>query len=507
MQLAKSTVTGQLQSTETPPVTPLDSREDDSVASLFLVGNTNRFTFANAALAAHVRDRDLGGSGLSDVFVLHSPESEKLLAQSDDWKAHLNTHGLDTSVFVSCMVDLQNHRDAQLSRVARHVERFLKSLDRRSDVYVDLTNGNSLYKSVLSNIAFVLGVRRQFVVNTTLRNDFLQPQDARQAYTELPDPAALDSVAPAWLTEVRRFNLHVRSATQALRALSPSPQLNSAGFEADVSAAINAWFEGVKRNDGATLGGAVRHVGRAFEDLMRALFDAVSASPGGKPKTLYDMLARINAQMSQVAPEGDPRLFYDINELLRRIRNACTHGQVSPEFGRIHARLSTELLLASAEYVRLYHAKGLLAGSKSSGAVLDQCAIDGSPGLTYYFGVDGDDTGLRLERFLQGGGDHEALTRFSASIEGAIQSMAKSVQQSPLNGEVLFAVGDDLLFRGTYDRDAVADLKNMYSRLADGVTCSVGFGKTMKEAYVALKMAKAAPGKDAIVGIELVTGK
>jgi hypothetical protein len=85
--------------------------------------------------------------------------------------------------------------------------------------------------------------------------------------------------------------------------------------------------------------------------------------------------------------------------------------------------------------------------------------------------------------------------------------MAKSVQQSPLNGEVLFAVGEDLLFRGTYDRDAVADLKNMYSRLADGVTCSVGFGKTMKEAYVALKMAKAAPGKDAIVGIELVTGK
>lgn len=224
------------------------------MSSLFLVGNTNEFTFANAALAAHTRDKDIGGSGITDVFVLHSPESEKHLSNNDNWKKHLLSQGLNTEVFVNCTVNLRGGKDQQLGRVAHHVERFLLSLDRREDVYVDLTNGNSLYKSVLSNIAYLLGVRRQFIIDTSRRGDFLLPDDLRLSYVELPDPALLDSVAPAWLTEVRRFNVNAREAARTLVSICGANTAARIGFEGDIQNAVHSWFSGEKHKDGAALG-------------------------------------------------------------------------------------------------------------------------------------------------------------------------------------------------------------------------------------------------------------
>jgi hypothetical protein len=239
------------------------------MASLFIIGNINEYTFANAALAAHTKDQDIDGVGLTDVFVLHSPESEKHLSASENWKDHLSLHGLHPEVFVSCTVDLRRGGNQQLERVAHHVERFLLALNKREDVYVDLTNGSSLYKSVLANIAYLLGVRRQFILDTTKRGEFLLPADLREAYVELPDPSLLDSVAPAWLTEVRRFNVSARNAACTLVSICGASAAARVGFEGDIQNAVHSWFSGEKNRDGAALGGAVRHIGRAFEDLVR----------------------------------------------------------------------------------------------------------------------------------------------------------------------------------------------------------------------------------------------
>ena len=214
------------------------------MASLFIVGNINEFTFANAALAAHVRDIDLGGIGLTDVFVLNSPESEKHLSSTDNWRNHIALHGVIYEVFVYCTVDLRRGGDDQLGRVAHHIERFLLALDKKDDVYVDLTNGSSLYKSVLSNIAYVLGVRRQFILDTSLRGKFLDPEQLRLSYVELPDPSMLDTVAPAWLTEVRRFNISARNAARILANICGADAAKTIGFEGDIQNAIQSWFRG-----------------------------------------------------------------------------------------------------------------------------------------------------------------------------------------------------------------------------------------------------------------------
>jgi hypothetical protein len=118
--------------------------------------------------------------------------------------------------------------------------------------------------------------------------------------------------------------------------------------------------------------------------------------------------------------------------------------------------------------------------------------------------LDGDDTGRELERLFQGNFEQAAFTRFSEAIDNAMKAVAKQAKKSPVHAEVLFQPGDDLLFKGRYNAEAIEALRTLYNKRSGGQSCSVGFGRTPKEAYVALKMAKASPGKDAVMGVEIV---
>jgi hypothetical protein len=475
--------------------------------ALFIVGNTNQYTFANAITAAHLRERDKGRPGLTDIFVWHSPESEKFLAQHDEWKHALQSFGIDPSILAPFTVDL-TRGDSALRSVTKHIERALSSIDRREDIYVDLTNGKSLYKNVLSNIAFVLGVRRQFILDNLLPGGtprFFTEQEMRSAYVELPDPSLLDSIAPHWLTEVRRFNIAARKAAEALQTMGDPRLVASGTFEADINQAVNSWFEGEKRSNAAALGGAVRSVGRAFEDLIRGIHGILFQGTTSTTKTMEVMLRELSAHLSKVAGEYEPQLLQEIADLLRRLRNASTHEPTSPDFGRIRARISTELLLATVEYFKTLNAKGLLSSRMIMAEPTGQkYSLQARPGEIYFFGLDGDDTGRELERLFQIEDQPEAITKFSKAVDSAIKAVAKSIAEEPIKGSLVFSSGDDILFKGIYVPDAIEDLRALYKQKTKGFTCSVGFGSTLKEAYVALKMAKASPGKDCVVGVELV---
>jgi len=478
------------------------------MASLFIVGNTNERTFANAILSAHVHDRDIGGVGVRDIFVLHSPESERYLCQRDDWRRHLSDHSILLDAFVSTTIDLRAGDSGCIERIAHRVERFILSLDRRGELYVDLTNGTSIYKNILSNVAYLLGVRRQFVIESAIRDRFMTEDEARKSYMELWDTSILDNIAPAWLTEVRRFNASARTAAKTMVSICGADAARRIGFESDIENAVMAWFRGAKLNDGAALGGAVRHVGRAFEDLVQGVYEVLfSQTAGGKStKTLNEMLIAICSRLRGHAPHLEPQLLDDIANLLRRLRNASTHERTSPDFGKIRARLSTELLLATSDYLSILHRDGYLSWRIIEQGAKKEIRYDaqGDEGSTYYFGLDGDDTGKELERLFQQNLDADSFSEFSRAVEFAITAVTKEIQESAINGQILFSAGDDILFEGVYHANAIENLRVIYSQLTKGRTCSIGFGRTLKEAYIALKLAKASPGKDTVRGVTIL---
>jgi hypothetical protein len=477
------------------------------MASLFLVGNINEHTFANAIIAAHLHDLEHSGLGLTNIFVIHSPESEIYLSNHIDWKDYLHSNGLVSVCFCYCTVDLYKESDKELKVLARHVERFLMSLSSKESIYVDLTNGSSLYKSVLSSISFILGVKRQFILESQGKRGFMNSDELKSAYIELPDPIGLDAVAQAWLTEVRRYKIKAKEASEILTKICGNDLINRNGFEGDIENAVFAWFRGVKAIDSAALGGAIRYVGRAFEDLIRNIHSMLFQENNSKQIniSLKDMLDNICSRLSETASNYEPQLIENISQLLRFLRNEATHEHSSVDFGRIRAQLSTELLFSTVDYFQiLYDSEFIKPLQKGGNNDLKKIKINGQNGEVYYFGLDGDDTGRELERLFQLNVKNDLFCRFSQSIDNAMKAISKKVKEQPINGKVVFCSGDDLFFSGTYNIDALEELRNIFSKIATDRTCSIGFGKTPKEAYVALKMAKENMGKNCVMGVEFV---
>jgi hypothetical protein len=120
----------------------------------------------------------------------------------------------------------------------------------------------------------------------------------------------------------------------------------------------------------------------------------------------------------------------------------------------------------------------------------------------YYFGLDGDNTGVFLEGLFVSSSTGEAeFKKFSKKIKVAIDDIAKEIKR--LHGVIIFEAGDDLLFRGAFSAEKLMEFQQMYAQKTDGCTCSISFGKTLHENYLAMKLAKTYPGKNTILGIEM----
>jgi hypothetical protein len=248
------------------------------------------------------------------------------------------------------------------------------------------------------------------------------------------------------------------------------------------------------------------HVGRAFEDLVRGAYDSIMGrgSSGGVSVTL----ALLCSRLIEIAPDYDPRLLEEVSDLLRRLRNVSTRERPSLDFAKIRARLSTELLFATANYFSVLNKNGLIVAPSSEAIAkrdltIKGTAIRGEPGQLYFFGLDGDDTGRELEQLFQQSKDETPFRTFSKAINKAVSEVTKSLKEAPIKGNVIFSSGDDILFKGAYDAAAIDALRSTYARISGGHTCSIGFGRTPRETYVALKIAKATPGKNSIVGVDL----
>ncbi len=113
---------------------------------------------------------------------------------------------------------------------------------------------------------------------------------------------------------------------------------------------------------------------------------------------------------------------------------------------------------------------------------------------TLYILGDADRVRQRVERALLSGNLVE-LGKFSAALTAAIALIAERMIQR-LSAQVVMAGGDDLLLTvaaGTFDVDILEGLSRDFAD-ETGCTISFGVGKTVEEAYLHLRMAKASGG-------------
>ena len=111
---------------------------------------------------------------------------------------------------------------------------------------------------------------------------------------------------------------------------------------------------------------------------------------------------------------------------------------------------------------------------------------------SFYIAIDGDNVGRKIE-YLIVTNQPEKLALFSKNYHKAMIWL-KETLESNLNAEVVFSGGDSLLaFSQKIQMPPFNDLEILKSKFSEKseTTLSIGIGGTLRQAYFALKLAKA----------------
>lgn len=115
----------------------------------------------------------------------------------------------------------------------------------------------------------------------------------------------------------------------------------------------------------------------------------------------------------------------------------------------------------------------------------------------FYFAADGDDVGHRLEYFMLRN-ESAKIIDFSKIFHEAMFWLEHELVKS-FNAEIIFTGGDNILALARSEEDfysVIESIRSEFQKRADS-TLSIGLGKTPREAYFALKLAKTS-GKNCV---------
>ncbi|CAN5622275.1 hypothetical protein BH23CYA1_BH23CYA1_06720 [soil metagenome] len=199
----------------------------------------------------------------------------------------------------------------------------------------------------------------------------------------------------------------------------------------------------------------------------------------------------------------------NLKTLLVDLRNEISHPKEVSKKGS--DLLKTKALLASQITIAFlnFSIKALSSFVDSKGQFVDVNLLDGSTLSEedeFYFGFDGDLTGDYLEfAFSSEQQDEKEIVRRSETLRDSIKKIRKEIGKRTKNQKaVIFAEGDDILFKSRYDQFLLSEIQQIYKSNTQ-LSSSIGYGKTLNEAAIALRLAKSRTG-DSIVGVALSEG-
>jgi len=484
------------------------------MTTLLVLGNINQFTFANSVIAANAKAEEIYGQGLTNIFVLHSRDSHTKLKSNEDWVNHIEINGVSRELFVDKIIEITSEDDS-IKRFVDYIEFILKGISNRPNLIVDITNGTSLQKNLLSIASYILDVKNQYTIDVsklfglTKERGFLPTGILLSCYSPIPDSTRLDSIAYLNLSEMVRYRKIIESHTNKYVAIDSSSS-DREFFKDNLGHSIQLKLQGDQSKDNAIYRIAASSISASVEDLIRLLvskFVLADTPDGVDRKTFGQKLKIIQAKIEKDAPSDfDVEFFSKFNDFILYLRNSSTHkGKLLTDLEKFKAELSVKMAFPFIEfYTDIVHP--LLSGGELSREPKHMkrltCA-DISSEETLYYGLDGDDTGKILEELFLACSDESSFRKLSKDVANAISKISKFVADKFGKNAIVFEAGDDLLFKGNLKEDILLEMQAMYSQLTPGLTCSIGYGRSFQEVYLALKLAKTQPGKNAIVGIEL----
>ncbi|MBK9940690.1 MAG: mCpol domain-containing protein [Kouleothrix sp.] len=484
------------------------------MVTLIILGNVNQFTFANSILAANAKALDIFKEPLSNIFVIHSEESQIRLNKETGWVDHLKNNNIGRDLFAEKIIEISTEEES-IKKFVNYIEMIIKGNSEGSHFLVDLTNGTTLQKNILSVAAYILDLKHAYIIDIielskrTSERGFLLLDVLLPSYIPAPDSTKLDSIAYLDISEMVRYKRIVERYTNKYHAIDPNIA-DKKFFQDNLLHSIDLKFLGDRKRDNAIYRIAASSISSSIEDLIGLLLTKYVFSGQNEKldrRTLGNKLDVIYAKIEKEAPyEFDTEFLKRFNEFVKYLRNSTTHkGRLLTDLERFKADLSVKL---SFPFIEMYTdiIFPILSGSNKAQKpkqIVRLSDNDTKSSDIFYYGLDGDDTGIILEELFIANSDQEKFQKLSSSVKEALSLISKFIQEKSKKSTIVFEAGDDILFKGKFNEDTLKKMQEIYYDTTSGLTCSIGYGKSFQEVYLALKLAKTQPGKNAIIGIQL----
>lgn len=508
------------------------------MTSLLILGNTNVYTFGNSIVAANVRSLDLFESPLKNIFVFHSQESEKNIRspkseqktkEISDFEKFLEDNGLSQDLFINRVIDLSQSSEA-VPTFIKYIEFVIQGLNEKSKLIIDITNGTSLQKNLFSVATYTLNEKNQYAIDvvklgkilgkTMKEIKFVEPAVLNQVYSKLPDNIDFDDIAHLDLSEMVRYKSKISSYEKQYSDIDKE-LADWQFFRDNLHHSVRLKLQGDKNKDNTLYRISSASIASSTEDLLSLLIRKFFPSECSDKLMLGNKISIIEAGLAKgLFPKPDYEFLKKFNEFMLYLRNKTTHkDDLLSDLERFKADLSLKMSFPFLEfYIEIIYpilSKKLteipemeevpeknFKSDKIKVLASSQIGID----RLAYYGLDGDDTGRALEKLFCSSTDEKEFTKLSKSIQKAVKEISNLIRQktdkTSQNQTIIFETGDDILFKGLFNEEDLQKMQNKY-HATTGMTCSIGYGWTLQSAYVALKIAKAQPGKNFIYGVEI----
>lgn len=441
---------------------------------------------------------------ITDIFVLHTQESfQELFKDNNDWIKLLNNYNINMNTFINRVL-----KDNEVISFLEYIKEIIKNTNLDT-LIIDLSNGTSDKKTLLSIITYVLDLSNVYCINTAIlfkkeKNTqvFYKDDIISKYYIKLSTNKEIDRLAYLNLTEVTRYKESISKLSKVYKQIKDD---KSGGkfFEDNLLNAILLKIENDNKevSDNSIYRIASTAIAASLEDMIDKFLINMGIEEFDY-KTLGNKIYMLQDEIKGKATKTFDYLFLEkFNDFILYLRNSTTHkGRDISISEKFKAELSVQMSLVFLDYYSTIVFDELQQSkvNKKKDVEIEEIILDNEEII--YYGLDGDNTGQALEALFKSNQSEKKLRDFSNKIKNAKDGIVNYIK-STKDGNVIFAEGDDILFKGKFKKDELIRIKNLYKEKTDGLTCSIAYGNTFKELLFSMKLAKME--KDSIRGIKI----
>ncbi len=488
---------------------------------LILAGNTRVPAMINAIIRATIKARENTSDEnlcFKQVYIFHTQQSLEALVKSEEkWKEALGYYRIPTNSLVYYVAEIEDSNVDRFKDLIEQLRTIVNPLDNVIH-YIDLTGGISSLKTILAVFAYVLDIDQVYSLEIQFSDDFetrreqtglfyheLESRGVKSQYRKFPPICEFDTFGRLNYTEILRHRQIIDELIQTLTHVLPS-SFDVEHLRASMLSGTNSRLMGEVTGELYNYRHSLFSFSAGVEEIANIILNIIIKADIEK-KPLGIKLEQIRDHFSSNAKYFiNEKILNHLTKLITEVRNDNVHPNIgscrSREMFAIQTQLSSQLSLSFLQFA----VKTLTAFCDQDGKLLEVQVIDPPkmiPQTIFYFGFDGDATGDYLEvAFVKSDQSESEVIKRSQSIFNAIKLMRKLIcKNTQDNTSVLFAEGDNILFKAQYLPLLLRKLQETYKEKT-GLCSSIGYGRTLRESTIALRLAKGKDG-DSIVGISL----